>query len=298
MVATLSGSSYVCTCQTSGGFQATPSTGVLYPIPVRIANYRLSTGVQPDLGASTTDWTGTQLFRRFFLVDTASGVLNGKTSIIRIASQIAITITKSSNPGSITLPIVDITYTERDVSTLSATDASIYSSPQITFSVSYLQDFSNIRQVLTVLFAIFASASIIYAFYLSRLWNTRNLGPYDAIDIKLLVTQCTAHVFFVDWERSRGRVVSPGNDPSTATGAPISVWRSIFMANQWNALQTYQRIQIEFTLIALLVILEGLGFRYMATAKSGFKDLSADTVNPFLLVAVDSMWWIVLIVSQ
>jgi hypothetical protein len=47
--------------------------------------------------------------------------------------------------------------------------------------------------------------------------------------------QSSIDIFVIDWERSKGKLVSSQNEKPTQ--ASVSVWRSIFMANQWNALQ-------------------------------------------------------------
>ncbi|KAJ1338883.1 hypothetical protein BSLG_006520 [Batrachochytrium salamandrivorans] len=278
------------------------TSGQLYPVPVRIANFRSTSGVQVNLNPSPGDWSGSQLVRRFFLVDTASGVVNGATTIVRIPSSISITVTKAGGIGKITLPIVDITYTERDISAISPSDKSIFSAPLISFSVSYIQDYYTIRQVLTITFSILVSFGFIYTFYTTRLWSSRNLGPYDSIDIWRAIF---LHSIFIhrrisvdDFDSGKGLIVSPGNDITTAATSPVSIWRSIFMANQWNALQTYQRIYVGHTLIALLAILEGTGLRYLSATRAGFADLSADTTNPFLLVAIDLFFWVLLLVLQ
>ncbi|KAH9270007.1 hypothetical protein BASA83_007835 [Batrachochytrium salamandrivorans] len=282
------------------------TSGQLYPVPVRIANFRSTSGVQVNLNPSPGDWSGSQLVRRFFLVDTASGVVNGATTIVRIPSSISITVTKAGGIGKITLPIVDITYTERDISAISPSDKSIFSAPLISFSVSYIQDYYTIRQVLTITFSILVSFGFIYTFYTTRLWSSRNLGPYDSIDIWRAIflhsifihRRISVDDFDSGYSFCRGLIVSPGNDITTAATSPVSIWRSIFMANQWNALQTYQRIYVGHTLIALLAILEGTGLRYLSATRAGFADLSADTTNPFLLVAIDLFFWVLLLVLQ
>jgi hypothetical protein len=50
--------------------------------------------------------------------------------------------------------------------------------------------------------------------------------------------QCSVDIFIIDWERSRGKVLSSQEDKPDE--APVSVWRSIFMANHWNSLQVKQ----------------------------------------------------------
>lgn len=52
--------------------------------------------------------------------------------------------------------------------------------------------------------------------------------------------QCTTDVFFMDWERSRGRVVGGGGnleDLHNKPAVPVSVWRIIFVTNEWCRLQ-------------------------------------------------------------
>ncbi|KAI8924515.1 Meckelin [Entophlyctis helioformis] len=371
------------------------TSGSLYPIPVRITNYRSTAGTLVNANPSAIDWSNNQLVRRFFIVDTVSGISSGSLNVIRIPTSISIWIYKATNQaGKILLPILDMTYTERDVSTISKLDSSKVSSPTVQFSVYYDQDSSYLRQVLTILLVIVVSAGIIYAFYLARLWNSRNLGPYDSIDVmfvlrflltvceclgpllgifvyvvclyffvffkaqsllficlpyapadvsvlmtavagvaaaemafivRYLARQCSAQVFFIDWERSKGRVLGAGSpDQGTAASAahssplspmavsgsaasaatsslvpsPVSVWRSIFMANQWNTLQTYRRVHIEFTLIMLLVLLEGLELRNLATERAGLRDISSDALSPILVVAVDTTFWLLLVVVQ
>lgn len=69
--------------------------------------------------------------------------------------------------------------------------------------------------------------------------------------ISRLFIQCTTDVFFIDWERSKGKILHHADDDSnTASGkkkagddgpsetkAPVGVWRLIFVANQLHSLQ-------------------------------------------------------------
>ena len=60
----------------------------------------------------------------------------------------------------------------------------------------------------------------------------------------LMWSQCTTDVFFVDWEKPKGRVVvsdSSGGQglaaESTLKVPPVSIWRTYFVANEWNEIQ-------------------------------------------------------------
>ncbi|XP_033646702.1 meckelin-like [Asterias rubens] len=84
--------------------------------------------------------------------------------------------------------------------------------------------------------------------------------------LHLLVYQCLSDIFLIDWERSRGRVVQ-SNDAGGAKGnvAPVSIWRTYFVANEWNELQEMRRSNIFFQMAAMLFFLEVVGFKNLAT---------------------------------
>ncbi|XP_061531244.1 meckelin-like [Phycodurus eques] len=81
-----------------------------------------------------------------------------------------------------------------------------------------------------------------------------------------LIVQLSVDVFFVDWERPRSkasRTVSASGqqkrDPSQ-----VSIWRTYFVANEWNEIQTIRKIRPTFQIMAVLFFLEVLGFSNLA----------------------------------
>eukprot|EP01116_Phalansterium_solitarium_P011401 TRINITY_DN27065_c0_g1_i1.p1 TRINITY_DN27065_c0_g1~~TRINITY_DN27065_c0_g1_i1.p1 ORF type:complete len:391 (-),score=155.55 TRINITY_DN27065_c0_g1_i1:87-1259(-) len=72
----------------------------------------------------------------------------------------------------------------------------------------------------------------------------------------IMYVQTHADVFLIDWERSRGRLQARGNEK--AGMAPVSVWRSLNVMKELNNLQTARIISVNFNLIALAFILEGI----------------------------------------
>ncbi|XP_044064572.1 meckelin isoform X4 [Siniperca chuatsi] len=81
-----------------------------------------------------------------------------------------------------------------------------------------------------------------------------------------LILQVSVDVFFIDWERPRSKasrtVQATGElkrDPS-----PVSIWRTYFVANEWNEIQTIRKISPTFQIMAVLFFLEVLGFSNLA----------------------------------
>lgn len=68
-----------------------------------------------------------------------------------------------------------------------------------------------------------------------------------------------------------------------AANAPISVWRTLFVANEWNELQTLKRISIAFTVLWIAFFMRGLGLEYLATGQPNSKDLSSGPTNQVTL---------------
>jgi hypothetical protein len=59
------------------------TSGDLYPVPVRVTNYRLD-GNSVNKISDPWDFTSSQLFRRFFTFDLTSGISGGSLKVIRV----------------------------------------------------------------------------------------------------------------------------------------------------------------------------------------------------------------------
>ena len=65
--------------------------------------------------------------------------------------------------------------------------------------------------------------------------------------LHMIVMQCSADIFLVDWERPKGQPPLPqpaagGADGDTASSSKkqkssVSIWRTYFVANEWNEIQ-------------------------------------------------------------
>jgi hypothetical protein len=105
-----------------------------------------------------------------------------------------------------------------------------------------------------------------------------------------LIEQCRVSVFFIDWEKSRGKLYSPTNEELIT--APVSVWRTFFVANQWNNLQTFRKVNIKFSIILMVFLLEGLNLRYIAAPHPKIGDLKAhEPTSIFLLFGLNCLCW-------
>lgn len=54
---------------------------------------------------------------------------------------------------------------------------------------------------------------------------------------------------FLDWEKPR-RVVARGHEAN----APVSCWRQLLLANEWNELQTVRLTNPSFTLFVIVLV--------------------------------------------
>ena len=101
---------------------------------------------------------------------------------------------------------------------------------------------------------------------------------FKIIDLlHMLWSQISFEIFFVDWERPQGRVNQPlQGGEAGAMDAPVSIWRTLFIANEWNEIQTIRKINPELQIFLVLLFLKVLGFEYLATTDPQ----GATTVNP------------------
>jgi len=93
--------------------------------------------------------------------------------------------------------------------------------------------------------------------------------------IHLVIRQTTVDIFFIDWERPKSgrmnddltlqkknnnnKILSLGNTKN------ISAWRTCFIANEFNEIQTFRRIRVSFHLLFALFLLKVVNLEYLAT---------------------------------
>ena len=94
--------------------------------------------------------------------------------------------------------------------------------------------------------------------------------------IKLCFTQVSVDIFFVDWERPRGKVSSTGDaGGQKGSESPVSIWRTYFVANEWNEIQTTRKTNPFFQIFCTLFFLNVVGIENVTTSDPN-SDLSRD----------------------
>ncbi|KAI9204493.1 Meckelin [Polychytrium aggregatum] len=118
------------------------------------------------------------------------------------------------------------------------------------------------------------------------------LGLYACYILKRIIAQARCDVFFIDWEKPHGKVKVPGSDDALKP-TPVSAWRSIFMADVWNRLQTHRRVRIEVSVLLMYVIMQGFGVQYASTGQTNLLDLTPGDRNEILLVGINTIVWFI-----
>ena len=130
---------------------------------------------------------------------------------------------------------------------------------------------------------------------------------FKIIDVlHMLWSQISFEIFFIDWERPQGRVNQPTQGgEGGGLDAPVSIWRTLFIANEWNEIQTIRKINPELQIFVVLFFLKVFGFEYLATTdpQSNFSaDYTTEYVGEFskvlrfavlsmLFLAVEAVQW-------
>lgn len=102
----------------------------------------------------------------------------------------------------------------------------------------------------------------------------------------LVYRQCNADIFFLDWEPAAPK--SHGSKDSK-----VSVWRTIFVANEWIEMQTMRKIDIKMNLFLLGFFLLGLDQEYAATQQPQVSNLDPGPTNLVLRFANTTFWWLI-----
>ncbi len=107
--------------------------------------------------------------------------------------------------------------------------------------------------------------------------------------IHLILVQCSYDIFFIDWERPKNFGTSQSSYDQGSTlrigkssdklqeeskrlleespiHGKVSCWRTLFVANEWNEIQTFRKINPTFQLIALLFFLKVINLEALTTS--------------------------------
>ncbi|XP_075823066.1 meckelin isoform X3 [Microtus pennsylvanicus] len=120
-----------------------------------------------------------------------------------------------------------------------------------------------------------------------------------------LISQITIDIFFIDWERPKGKVLKAveGEGGVRSATVPVSIWRTYFIANEWNEIQTVRKTNPLFQVLSTLFFLEVVGFKNLALmdSSSSLSRNPSDYVAPYsriLRYAVATAIWLVIGIIQ
>jgi meckelin len=340
----------------------------LYPVPVRITNYRTAAGATPNANAAASDEADDVLVRRFFLYDTYSGTTAAGLQVLRYASQLVLEVrAQESAPARIRPPVLSITYRERRADGFTSPSRDDYAHGDVSLSVVYSADNDTYARVVLSFFVAAVRSPVegaLSAAVLARgamfaahtaagaaFWVLVAVSLYWLVFFKLqndvfqllprfrpdfaagwystfrtllvlvfaahtvrvgevLARQCSVDVFFLDWEKRRGPLArTVADEEATAEGkvgserrparyAPVSVWRTLFAANEWAELAIERRVSVPLTLLVLLTIHVGGGAQWVATPVPGTTPLTPGDVNPLVQFAHNVFWFGVVVGAQ
>ena len=79
-------------------------------------------------------------------------------------------------------------------------------------------------------------------------------------------------IFLIDWERPKFQEqrFQAQDEEKNRSKYDVNAWRSLFLINELNELQTYKLITQEFTLILFALIMEGFGLKYWTQHSPSF----------------------------
>lgn len=89
----------------------------------------------------------------------------------------------------------------------------------------------------------------------------------------MLFRQVDVDIFFIDWERPKARNAIPspsirsksagsgkmseaGNNNGEKSEGNVSIWRTYFIANEWNEIQSVRKIHVAIQIIVTIFVLE------------------------------------------
>ncbi|XP_014583537.2 meckelin isoform X3 [Equus caballus] len=277
------------------------------------------------------------LTRRIFLVDALSGRENDLASqprLLRVATQISLSIhlVPNTKNGNIYPPLITIAYNDIDVKDpnsqsvkvsfsveyeMNQGEAHVQTDTVMKFLVYYAGDLANVFFIITVgtglYWLIFFKAQKSVSVLLPRPAQEERFVTYVGCAFALkalqflhkLISQITIDIFFIDWERPKGKVLKAveGEGGVRSATVPVSIWRTYFVANEWNEIQTVRKINPLFQVLTVLFLLEVVGFKNLALmdSSSSLSRSPSSYIAPYsriLRYAVSSALWLVIGIIQ
>ena len=81
--------------------------------------------------------------------------------------------------------------------------------------------------------------------------------------LHLIICQVTTDIFLIDWERPKAQRPQKNGAMSDM---PVSIWRTYFVANEWNELQAQRRINGPLQIFAAVFFMSVIGLENIASS--------------------------------
>jgi len=76
----------------------------------------------------------------------------------------------------------------------------------------------------------------------------------------------TIDIFLLDWERPHGKAAQATDlKENVGQRSPVSIWRTCFIANEWNEIQTVRKVNNVVQVLSVIFFLHVVGFENIAT---------------------------------
>ncbi|KAK3540968.1 hypothetical protein QTP86_007693 [Hemibagrus guttatus] len=267
----------------------------LLAVPILNLNLQLN-GQFVNQASDMNSW---YLTRRLMMMDTLSGREKSLTTIprvIRVASNLKIRfqLVPNTQKGQVYTPLMTVSYsdiliTDPDKQTVAVSFSLEYEMDQnearvktdtiLKFLLFYSGDLANVFFIITVgtglYWLIFYKAQQFVSVLLPLPAQEDRFVIYVGCAFALkavhflheLWLQMSVDIFFIDWERPRSGKSSKSVEGcgEGKTAAPtVSIWRTYFVANEWNEIQTIRKINPTFQIISVLFFLEVVRFSSLA----------------------------------
>uniref|UniRef100_A0A287ABM3 Transmembrane protein 67 n=1 Tax=Sus scrofa TaxID=9823 RepID=A0A287ABM3_PIG len=277
------------------------------------------------------------LTRRIFLVDALSGRendLGSQPRLIRVATQISLSIhlVPNTKNGNIYPPLITIAYSDIDVSDPNS------QSVKVSFSVEYEMDQKEAHIQTDIALGVLGGLAVLSSLLKTAGWKRRIGSPMIDLQAQMsvsvllptpaqekrfvtyvgcafalkalqflhkLFSQITIDIFFIDWERPKGKILKAveGEGGVRSATVPVSIWRTYFVANEWNEIQTVRKINPLFQVLTVLFLLEVVGFKNLALmdSSSSLSRSPPSYIAPYsriLRYAVSTVLWLVIGIIQ
>ncbi|XP_070078398.1 meckelin isoform X5 [Equus caballus] len=259
------------------------------------------------------------LTRRIFLVDALSGRENDLASqprLLRVATQISLSIhlVPNTKNGNIYPPLITIAYNDIDVKDpnsqsvkvsfsveyeMNQGEAHVQTDTVMKFLVYYAGDLANVFFIITV------GTGLYWLIFFKAQKSVSVLLPRPAQEERFVTYVGCAFALKSKEDETLLLILSswPGEGGVRSATVPVSIWRTYFVANEWNEIQTVRKINPLFQVLTVLFLLEVVGFKNLALmdSSSSLSRSPSSYIAPYsriLRYAVSSALWLVIGIIQ